>query len=58
MPYVNDFRVGEKPVKKVYLGEKLVWQRILSNSNIKIPFKINKDTIGTKLTRTKIYDKI
>lgn len=58
MPYVNDFRVGEKPVKKVYLGEKLVWQRILSNSNLKIPFKTYKDTVGTKLTRTKIYDKI
>ena len=58
MPYVNDFRVGEKPVRKVYLGKNLVWQRILSNSNVKIPFKTNKDTIGTKLTRTKIYDKI
>jgi hypothetical protein len=58
MSYINDFRVGTKPVKKVYLNNNIVWRRILSNSIVNIPVNMKKDTIATRLTERKIYDKI
>ena len=26
--YVNDFRVGAKPVKKIYLNKQIIWERL------------------------------
>lgn len=59
MSYVNDFRVGAKPVKKVYWGDKLVWWRILSNGNLSICTNNFKDySITRKSIETEISDKI
>lgn len=38
MPYVNDFRYGTIPVRRVYLNNKIIWERILTHDNSKIKF--------------------